>query len=167
MTGKKGAIVVFEIGIWIMRIVMVIVIIMGVALMIRGYVNTKVDLYVAEPALIMQVVGSSPAFLYRDASGTIQRAVSAERFANSEQLLNMMFSYRKEYAAAKITLLDQAGNEISSVRLNPHYYNRLSQQAPKLAGKAVVQQIREWPVLVIQKGKPLQGRLKVEVLQQA
>jgi hypothetical protein len=167
MTGKKGAILVFEIGIWIMRIVMVIVIIMGVALMIRGYVNTKVDLYVAEPALIMQVVGSSPAFLYRDASGTLQRAVSAERFANSEQLLNVMFSYRQRNAAAKITLLDQAGKEISSVRLNPDYYNELSQQVQKLAGKNVVQQIREWPVLIIQKGKPVQGRMKVEVLQPA
>ncbi len=167
MTDKKGAILVFEIGVWIMRIVMVIIILMGVALMIRGYVDTRVDLYVAEPALIMQVIGSSPAFLYMDASGTLQRAISAERFANSEQLLNVMFSYRQNYAAAKITLLDQAGKPISSVRLNPEYYNVLSQQAPALAGRNVVQQVREWPVLVMLKGKPVQGRLNVEVLQQA
>ncbi len=167
MMDKKGVLV-FEIGLWIMRVIMVIVIIMGVALMIRTYVDARVNLDVAEPALIMQVIGSSPAFLYMDASGTYHRIVSLERFVQSEPLLNLAFSYgQRRHAAAKISLLEQDGSEIKSVFLNPGYYDELSSQVALLKGISVVRQERQWPVMIAEKGRARQGILKVEVVQPA
>lgn len=165
MMNKKGFLI-FEIAIWIMRIILVIIIIAGISLQIRSYIDTRVNLYFAEPALIMQIIGNSPSFLYQDASGSYQRMISVERFETAEQLLNAEFFYRQpRYAAAKVALIEKNGAEIKSILLNPDYYNELAAQIQLLSGKTVDVTEREWTVTLVQKGKERQGILRVEVLQ--
>jgi hypothetical protein len=163
---NKRGILVVEIGFWLMRIVMVMVIMMGVALAVRTYVNAKVDMNAAEPALLVQVLGTSPAFLARDSTGALERAISVERFKQSQQTLAETFSYgTQRHAAAMLTLFDRDGKPISSVQLNPDYYQELAAQLGPLGGKTVIQQVRQWPVVLVEKGSERPGILRVEVLQ--
>lgn len=162
---KKGVLI-FEVAVWIMRIVLVILIIMGVALQIRTYIDARVNLYFAEPALIIQVIGNSPYYFYQDASGNYQRAISVERFETAGPLLNLAFSYgQRRHAAANLTLMEKDGKAIKSILLNPKYYDELAMQKPLLAGKIVDITARQWPVEIIEKGIERRGILKVEVLQ--
>jgi hypothetical protein len=161
---KKGTLI-FEIAIWILRILMVIVIIMGVALQIRSYIDVKVNLYYSEPALIMQIVGNSPAFLYQDLSGNYARAVSVERFKLAEPLLNAAFYYRQRHATAKVSITETDGTVIKAIFLNPDYYDELYIQKSILGGKAVTGMSREWPVMLVEKDKMRKGMISVEVLQ--
>lgn len=152
---KKG-IVIFEIGMWVLRIIMVIVIIMGVALQIRTYIDARVNLDVAEPVLLTQILGTSPAFL----GG--QRVVDIEHFKQAD--MSSMLYFKQRHAAAKLTLHEQDGKQIAETFVNPKYYNELAPQLPILLGKTVVKQERQWPVRLIEKSKERQGLLRVEVL---
>ncbi len=162
---NKRGILIFEIGIWLMRITMVIVIIMGVALQIRTYINAKVNLDVAEPALLVQVLGNSPALLYRDAGGSMQRAIAVEQFVKAGPALNDVLAYSQRHAAAKLTLMEQDRKEIKAVYVNEDYYKELSAQTKAWLRKTAVQQERQWPVMLIEQGKERPGVLRVEVLQ--
>ncbi len=140
-----------------MRIFLVIIIIAGVALQIRVFVNAKVDLDTTEPALLVQILGNSPEFLEG------QNMVSVERFRNAN--LDNVFEYKERHASAKLTLLDSANNKISETYLNRNYYDELAAQVARFKGKTVVQLKRQWPVTLVDQDKISQGTLRVEVLQ--
>jgi hypothetical protein len=177
---NKRGVLIFEIGVWLVRIVMVLVIIGGVALQIRTYINAKVNLDVAEPALLVQVLGTSTTFLYRDAAGTYQRAVSVERFKTAD--LASAFDYGEHRrAAAKLVLQEQDGKELKTIYLNEPYYKVLAAQkagllrqlleGPWLFEEVVARPItvtgaeRQWPVLLTENKKERAGILRIEVLQ--
>jgi len=164
---NKRGLLMIEIGLWLMRIMLVIIILAGVALQIRTYINTKVNMNVAEPVLIAQVLGASPAIIQPDDSGSRLRTIHVERFAAAEPSLGAGFDYTaKRHAAAKLTLLENDyTKEIAAIYLNKDYYQELAPQVSKLLGKTLVREERRWPVLLVEKGIERQGILRVEVLQ--
>ncbi len=163
----RRGVVVFEIGLWIMRIILVILILAGVALQVRTYVNAKVNLDVAEPALLVHILGSSPVFLYRDAGWTSHRVVDAEKFRTAfPESLAGALGFKQRHAAARVTLTDASGKK-SVLFLNQDYYDELAAQGSRFMGKNVVATEREWPVLIMDEGQESTGVLAVQVIQPA
>lgn len=161
---KKGALP-FEIGLWIMRIIMVIIIIAGIALQIRTYVNAKVDMEAVEPTLLAQVISTSPAILYSDDSGIKHNKISVEQFNQAEGKINSELRFNKDYLAAKIMLQERDGKVIKKIFLNKDFHDVLSAQVKSLLGKTVTSTIHKRPIIIIEKGKERKGILFVEVLQ--
>lgn len=161
---KQGALI-MEIGMWIVRIFLVVIIIVSVALQSRTYVNARVNLDVAEPTLLIQLLGTSPVFLYSDSTGTLHRAVSVDRFkkASSADVLAGL-DFGRRYFAARIVLKERDGKEIKTLVLNDDYYNELMSEFGQWAGKTVVKQQREWPVRLIENDVERSGIIFVEVL---
>lgn len=163
MKNKKGVLI-FEIGIWVMRVIMVIIILGGVALQIRALVNARVNMDVVEPALLIEILGNSPAILLRDASGTYQHKIDVEKFRNAEQELNRAFEFAKKerHAAARIELIEWEGVEpLKEIKLNPELYDEIAFQ-PR---KAVAKTTRKWPVMLVENERERRGILRVEVVQ--
>ncbi len=156
-------VLIFEVGIWIVRIVMVMIILMGIALLIRTYVNAKVNMDLAEPALFMQILSTSPEFLVQDALSGSVRAIDVDRFKTAN--LDSRLAFRQRHAASKLILLEQDKKPIVTIYLNKPYYDELASQVPRLLGKTVIMQARDFPVTLVEQGKSRKGVLHVEVLQ--
>jgi hypothetical protein len=166
---KKGMLV-FEIGMWIVRILMVIVILMGVALQVRTYINARLNLDVTEPALLAQVIGTSPVFLARGATGAPLPVIDVGRFERAEPALNGALQFAVPHAAAKLVLMElqptgQRVTELKTIYLDKKYYDVLSAQTPAFLGRNVVARKHQWPVRIMHNGVVSQGLLSVEVLQ--
>jgi len=162
---KRGATLVVEIGLWVVRLIMVVVIIMAVALQIRTYINARADMDIAEPALLVHVLGTSPAILQQDASGSVRRVVDIARFRQPGALDGQLV-FAQRHMAAKLTLLEKdAATAIAEAYADKEYYNELAAQVPALLDKSVIRLERQWPVLMHEPGKDRLGVLRVEVLQ--
>jgi hypothetical protein len=160
---NKRGVVIFEIGLWMVRILLVIIIVAFTALHIRTAIDAKVDLGVAEPALLVHVIGNSPAFFYQDVTGTQQRVIDVMRFKTTQ--LDDAVSYKERHAAAKLMLFEADGKEIATIYLNQPYYRELGAQSGALQGKTVVKDERRWQVTLIEQGARRPGILNVEVVE--
>jgi hypothetical protein len=163
---KKGVII-FEIGLWIVRICMVIMIIIGVILQIRAYVNSRVDLGVAEPAIIAQILSSMPAVMQKDTTGNYVRAISVDTFKKTPEMGDYFDFGRQRHAAAKIVIAELNNKEIAESFVNKKYYEELEPQAKALWGRSAVSQLQKWPVMLVENNIARQGIIWIQVVEPA
>jgi hypothetical protein len=161
---RKGFLV-FEVSVWIVRILMTIIVIIGLALQIRASINARSNLDFVEPALLLQVLASSPEVLYSDSAGNIGRMIDLQRFEKAN--LDDSLHFEERHFAAMLAIVPEKKSKTRMIYVNRQYFDELAAQEKAFFGRNVAKAVQQWPVRFIDNGIPGQGILYVEVLQPA
>lgn len=166
MANKKAALPI-EIGVWMVRIILIIMVIAGVGLQSRARINAQVNIDVVESDVISSILSDVSAFLYRDSTGTTHSIIDVQRFEQlTSPALTSLISFPTKHVTAKITVMNYDGSQERVRYYDKDYYDFLFGKSAVFLGRGVSRTTRQWPVVLVDNGKRTRGVLRIEVLQE-